>query len=227
MAIDISCPTCEKSYNLADSQRGKTVRCKHCDDTFTVPREERGRPVSVPRRDDPPRRRDDFRGRDEDAPPGPRRRDDDEDRRPRRRSDDEERRPRRSEKGGGGNGLLVGFVVGGLLLLLMCSGGGVLFAMLLFPSRSNQAGIVPGRPDWNRVQIGWTEQQVVDVYGQPTQRLDFKDIHVIHAHVKVDEVKGPDGKTRPVRKLTYFKGFGQVGFVDITLVDGRVYKIKK
>lgn len=37
MPIDVSCPTCETTFRLADNQRGKRVRCRHCADTFTVP----------------------------------------------------------------------------------------------------------------------------------------------------------------------------------------------
>ena len=56
---------------------------------------------------------------------------------------------------------------------------------------------------------------------------NLEGIHVIHANVTVEEVTGPNGKTKPVKKLVYFKGDGQVGFVDITLVDGKVYKFKQ
>ena len=37
MPIKATCPTCTKSYMLADTQAGKRVRCKHCADTFEVP----------------------------------------------------------------------------------------------------------------------------------------------------------------------------------------------
>ena len=36
MSISISCPTCGKAYNLNESLVGKSVRCKHCADTFPV-----------------------------------------------------------------------------------------------------------------------------------------------------------------------------------------------
>jgi predicted Zn finger-like uncharacterized protein len=36
MTISISCPACGAPYNLNDQMRGKTVRCKSCQDTFTV-----------------------------------------------------------------------------------------------------------------------------------------------------------------------------------------------
>ncbi len=36
MSIRISCPHCERAYQLADAQRGKTIRCKNCQGTFKV-----------------------------------------------------------------------------------------------------------------------------------------------------------------------------------------------
>src|SRR5262245_25684387 len=36
MAIDTSCPHCRTAYTLPDEQRGKKVRCKHCEETFSV-----------------------------------------------------------------------------------------------------------------------------------------------------------------------------------------------
>jgi hypothetical protein len=63
--------------------------------------------------------------------------------------------------------------------------------------------------------------------GEPAQDNTFEGIHVIHANVTQQELTGPDGKQKPARKLVYFKGLGQMGFVEITLVDGKVYKFKK
>lgn len=37
MPIQIECPTCKEPYRLGEEQRGKRVRCRHCDDTFLVP----------------------------------------------------------------------------------------------------------------------------------------------------------------------------------------------
>jgi predicted Zn finger-like uncharacterized protein len=36
MTISTSCPSCGAPYNLNDAMRGKTVRCKGCQETFTV-----------------------------------------------------------------------------------------------------------------------------------------------------------------------------------------------
>lgn len=37
MPIETRCPSCDKDYLLADSQAGKRVRCRHCDEPFLVP----------------------------------------------------------------------------------------------------------------------------------------------------------------------------------------------
>ena len=83
------------------------------------------------------------------------------------------------------------------------------------------------RANWDQLQIGMTEQQVIDLFGQPAQNHTFEDVHVIHANVTQDEVRGPDGKTKPVKKFTYFRDIGEVDSADVTLVDGKVFKIKK
>ena len=36
MPVSLSCPRCQTSYNLADSLRGKSVRCKKCEEIFPV-----------------------------------------------------------------------------------------------------------------------------------------------------------------------------------------------
>jgi len=36
MAIEMDCPHCGKQYSLAETQVGKKVRCRGCDDTFVV-----------------------------------------------------------------------------------------------------------------------------------------------------------------------------------------------
>lgn len=84
-----------------------------------------------------------------------------------------------------------------------------------------------GKPTWSQLQIGMTEQQVIDRFGQPLQSRSLEGIDVIHANVTQDEVMGPDGKTRPVKWFRYLKGSGEAGFVDVTFVDGKVFKVKK
>jgi len=36
MSIKISCPHCEREYNLPDTKEGKTLRCKGCQETFVA-----------------------------------------------------------------------------------------------------------------------------------------------------------------------------------------------
>jgi len=97
------------------------------------------------------------------------------------------------------------------------------FPQINFPNNpppnpfGNQAKV-----DWNKLQIGMTEAQVIAQFGQPAQNHTFEGIHVIHANVTQQEVMG-----KPVKKFVYFKGFGEMGFVDVTFVDGKVFKFKK
>src|SRR5262249_46541323 len=55
MSITISCPHCDHQYTLADTLKGKTIRCKRCEETFVVGKAR------------PPRRDEDENG-DEDRP---------------------------------------------------------------------------------------------------------------------------------------------------------------
>lgn len=82
----------------------------------------------------------------------------------------------------------------------------------------------PRKPDWNKLRVGMSEVEVIAEFGQPTQTMDdLRGIHVIHADVTEAEAAG-----RPVKKLTYFKPFEMGnGFIDITIIDGKVYKFKK
>src|SRR5262245_57638309 len=53
MPIATQCPDCGEKYNLADRQAGKKVRCKKCQNTFTVEapagdRQEPSRPPAPP-----------------------------------------------------------------------------------------------------------------------------------------------------------------------------------
>jgi hypothetical protein len=246
MSIKVACPRCAREYHLADAMRGKTVRCRECDDTFAVPDEAEessaGGLLTADDAHDRPRRR---------APVEPvRRRERDEEERPRRREQDEERRSRPKRPAQGGDGLVIGLLIGGAVLLVLLVFGGIALAFFLagsgnpapvgvppvasnFPVPPNPGnvgglrGMPPAGADWNKLRIGMTEQEVVAMFGPPAHSWDYEGIHVIHANVTPDEVRGPDGKTRPVRKLHYFKGMGQMGFVDVTLVDGKVFKVKK
>lgn len=44
MAITINCPNCQTSYSLADSVAGKKVRCKKCEEIFSVQRADEDNP---------------------------------------------------------------------------------------------------------------------------------------------------------------------------------------
>ena len=55
MAIKVACPHCDQVHTLSDTQEGKTIRCKSCDEKFAVskPRrradeEEEDRPSAWP-----------------------------------------------------------------------------------------------------------------------------------------------------------------------------------
>jgi DNA-directed RNA polymerase subunit RPC12/RpoP len=150
MSITTNCPNCEREYKLADTQEGKTVRCKDCGEKFVV--EAPRRPRAEDEEDDHRPRRRSARARDDEeeeervstvptrARRGPARARDDEEEeeRPRRRSspdrdeEEEEERPRRrpTKKGGvplwawlaGGGGLLV-VVVGVVVLVVVLRKG--------------------------------------------------------------------------------------------------------
>src|SRR5262245_57877294 len=100
MSIAVSCPECGKSYNLADTQRGKTVVCRGCDSSFVCEdaRPRRKRRDEEEEEERPARRRRDEE-EEEDRPRRSRRDEDDDergdpDRKPRRgaRDEDEEER---------------------------------------------------------------------------------------------------------------------------------------
>jgi predicted Zn finger-like uncharacterized protein len=157
MPINMLCPVCGAPYELDDSQVGKTVRCRKCEETFTVKaqrdrkkydyedndrRAERAPRVSRVRdeEDDRPRRR---RARDEDEDERPRRR------RSREDDDEDDRRRRRARKSSGAGTVLI--VLGSIaaVLLVVCGGGA---AFLYFRFRAAvediqgqmQAGPQPG-----------------------------------------------------------------------------------
>src|SRR5262249_9184400 len=109
MTISISCPACGAPYNLNDQMRGKTVRCKSCQDTFTVNGSSKPAPAGIKKGGAPaetkpaPRAMPPARGGqgDPDDLPGP-------------------------ESGGGKVALSVGGVIG--VIFLLCCGGVGLFA---------------------------------------------------------------------------------------------------
>src|SRR5258708_7715484 len=118
MPIQAQCPDCDASYNLADDQEGKKVRCRKCQTTFTVggskPRRAERFEKAAPTRP--------ARGTTAKSAPEPRRRrdrDDEED-------DYEERRPRRREKEAKKSGPPMAFIIGGSVAASVLLVGGVI-----------------------------------------------------------------------------------------------------
>ncbi len=103
MAIQAKCPNCDTTYTLADTQRGKRVRCRQCGDGFTVgaAKEEglRAAPPKLPRRDRPD--------------------EDDEDDRPKRKAS--------LQKKAGSPWPMILIVGGGVLLLFLICGGVLIY----------------------------------------------------------------------------------------------------
>jgi predicted Zn finger-like uncharacterized protein len=128
MSIKTHCPTCHSPYNLAESQRGKKVRCRKCANTFVVGGEDDAPAVASgklrrdalqtspqpPARTPPPRTKPSAVRRDRD-------RDDEEDDRSRRR-------PEVRKKSGSAVPMILLIGGGILLLFLMCGGALVIGA---------------------------------------------------------------------------------------------------
>ena len=147
MAIQTSCPNCEATYTLADTQRGKKVRCRKCSEIFTVGgarNADAPEPAvaksgknlrkdalqSTPRppaKSTPPPKTKPAAKR----APGP---DDDEDE---DRSDEKpsvKKKPKSSTP-------MVLMIIGGILLVLLLCGGGGTFAVYWWVSSTVKSGI--------------------------------------------------------------------------------------
>jgi len=168
MAIQMTCPSCGREYNLADTMEGKKVRCKDCEETFTVGDSGRAGVVSADtrrQRASAPRDRDD----EEDDRPRGRRRDRDEDeetrparRRERRDEEDDRPRPRRRKQSGSGGGLVLALSLGGGLLVV-----GVV-VVLLFTFLGGK--FTPEK--FAQVKAGMSEKEVTDLLGRPSESFD-------------------------------------------------------
>ncbi len=140
--IDAACPACSTSFRLPDTQAGKKVRCKSCQEMFTVPEELEELPVieDVPSRSK--KRLDEV----EELPVVEEARPSGSFRPPRRpREDDREDRPRVRRRGrheddeddyddppaSGGGGMMMPLVIGGGLLLIVLVIGGVALAVAM------------------------------------------------------------------------------------------------
>jgi HEAT repeat protein len=143
MAIKILCPTCGAANTLDDAKEGKTVRCRKCEEKFTV---------EAPR----PKRKADDEDDDRDSRRAPRRsrvRDDEEDDRPRRRrardddDDDDDRPRRRAPKKSSGSGTVL-IVLGSIaaVLILVCGGGGLLLYFAAKDAVDEAQAQMPGGP---------------------------------------------------------------------------------
>jgi predicted Zn finger-like uncharacterized protein len=137
MSIRIICPSCRTLYALADHLAGKTVRCKKCNDTFTLPSTDTVSSIGV---------KDKIQTKPQTLPcPLPR---DEEEEAPRLRrqrrddTDDDWPRPyRRSNRG-----LIIGLIAGGIGLAMLLMGGGILALFFLLRSPSRAVPQVPNVP---------------------------------------------------------------------------------
>ena len=162
MAIKISCPNCDRKYNLADTMAGKTIRCKDCEKQFRVddPDAEDGLISEADAR----RRRSTIGAKSRKADFD----DEDEDDRPRRRSryrdEDDDDRPRKKKSKAGG--VPVALLVGGGVGLLLIIGVVILLVCLLGGNGKLTAENVA------KLKQGMTEQEVIDLLGTPTATVD-------------------------------------------------------
>jgi predicted Zn finger-like uncharacterized protein len=139
MPLHANCPGCGKDYELQDSLRGKTVRCKRCEETFVVGgaaggatgapaagrRAEAAASATGPQDEPRPARPRAAAGRDVEDDEGdrPRRR------RPARDEDDDTEadrpRRRRSRRGDGPPVGLIAGIAAGVLVFLLIAGVGI------------------------------------------------------------------------------------------------------
>jgi predicted Zn finger-like uncharacterized protein len=120
MPKEILCPICGASYNLADAQLGRKVRCKKCEHTFTAggdhqdPDDEEDEEL--------PRAKKGKKGRDRDE-------DDDDDRPKKRKSLAEQVKQREQEAPGMP---ISSFVIMGIVaaVILICGGGVGLYFLI-------------------------------------------------------------------------------------------------
>jgi hypothetical protein len=153
MSISMCCPTCGAAHTLADSLEGKTVRCRRCEQTFTV---QLARTKSKDTADDdeglrtePAPLQSRARREEDDRPRRRRSYDEEEDDRYRRRrgGEDEDDQPRRRAVGQSG-GATVWIVLGGIAatLLLLCGGAGAVVYFAISQAVENEQAQAQSRP---------------------------------------------------------------------------------
>jgi hypothetical protein len=159
MPLTTTCPECDKNYTLADTMKGKTVKCKSCGNPFTVKatsnsgavtaRPSNGKPTAAATAT--------KNGR-----PGVTRGDDE---------DEEEgvRKPPK-KKGGLGIWLLAGGGLVAVMMLFVCGGGGIGAYFLFF--RTNSVT----KANFDKIKGGMSPAQVQEILGKPDKSEDPKDL---------------------------------------------------
>ncbi|HVS37998.1 MAG TPA: zinc-ribbon domain-containing protein [Gemmataceae bacterium] len=140
MSIPTRCPSCDATYNLAESQRGKKVQCRKCSKTFVVGEAPVKAPAATSAGRNSKLRRDGLQTspqppRASTPPPSARpsaiRRDRDREDDLDDEEEDDRRAPPPRKKKGGSTGFLL-LIGGGVLLVILLGVGGGLFALWWF-----------------------------------------------------------------------------------------------
>jgi predicted Zn finger-like uncharacterized protein len=153
MAIEALCPTCGAVFNLKDEYEGKKVRCKKCEQTFTVGGEKAaaGDDDGVTAKAGAVSAKKSARDDDDDDDDRSRKRkrtyhddEDDEDDRPRKKA------PKRSSGGGAGK---VVAIVGGVLAVLVLVCGGAIYGIYRLAEGVDEAAEAE-QQDWQNAMNG-------------------------------------------------------------------------
>jgi predicted Zn finger-like uncharacterized protein len=218
MPIETTCPHCDASYTVADSQAGKKVRCKSCQDVFEV-RPASGRAALTTRPAPRPSVHDDFdqderpvrrrREEPEDDPDRPLRRrgrvEEEEEERPRRRREryDRDERPRRRR--GRAVPLWVWLLIGGAGAAVV---GGIIVVFIVL-SVTNPVTMA----NYQKLQVGMTEDEVIAIMGKPHGDTE-KDLKAM-ANIAGVDLKNALG----VKQLVWKRGDDMI---HVSLMGGKV-----
>jgi predicted Zn finger-like uncharacterized protein len=176
MPIEVACPTCETRFTLAESQAGKTVRCRHCAEVFPVPGS--------------PRRREPARDRDRDSD------------RSRSRSDDprdDRRRDGPPPKGIPGFAAMLGIMVGVAVLMLVG-----IFALVLARSKTTPPAVAvnpqPNQPPPNKDLPRLPQPgQNPPIQNPPVQNPPVQNPPIQNPPVQNPPVQNPPVEEPPIR----------------------------